>query len=154
MMELPDLRRRYAALLSARSGWDSVWEALSELFLPFRWKKDSDRRQGVKINPRLVNSCGVLAARVLAAGLQGSMTSPARPWFRIGLKGEPDDGKLGAWLDELTTRMQQFLHESNFYNSIHSLYADLAVFATALLIETADENGLKFFLVPPGDYLS
>lgn len=107
----------------------------------------------MKINPKLVNSCGALAARVLAAGLQGGMTSPARPWFKIGLKGYADAGALNAWLDEVTQAMHLALHESNFYNAVHGLYADLCVFGTALLVETADADGLKFFLVPPGDYV-
>lgn len=152
-MELTAIRRRYASLLAARNPWDSIWESLSELYLPCRWKKGSNRREATKINPRLVNSCGVLAARVLAAGLQGGMTSPARPWFRLGLKGRPDAGALNGWLDEVTERMSLSLHESNFYNAVHGLYADLAVFGTALLVETADADGLKFFLVPPGDYV-
>lgn len=150
--QITALHSRYSSLLGARSSWDALWESLSELFLPFRWKQ-GDRRQGVKVNPRLMNSCGVLAARVLAAGLQGGMTSPARPWFKIGLKGNPDAGELNTWLDELTQRMHLVLHESNFYNAVHGLYADLAVFGTALLVETADADGLKFFLVPPGDYV-
>ncbi|MBD5608562.1 MAG: hypothetical protein HDQ93_06910 [Desulfovibrio sp.] len=155
MLDINRLSQRYAALKDERSGWDEVWRAISELFLPDRFRDDRDdtayRRP--RISSRLVNSCGVLALRTLAAGMQGGMTSPARPWFRLKLKSEEEAEGANAWLDETTTRMQSILHESNFYNAVHGLYADLGAFGTGLLIETADENGIVFHLARPGEYV-
>ena len=44
-------------------------------------------KEPVILNNRLVNSVGVLDMRTLAAGLQGGMTSPVRPWLRAGAAG-------------------------------------------------------------------
>lgn len=93
--------------------------------------------------------------RTLAAGMQGGMTSPVRPWFRLTLKDRDEGGESGlnAWLDEVTQAMQSVLHNSNFYNAVHGLYADLGTFGTGLLVETADADGINFHLVRAGEYV-
>lgn len=155
-VNVEELQVRYEQLKTERSGWDTAWQGLAELFLPTRWRSDTDNsaHQSPKINGRLMNSTGVLAMRTLAAGMQGGMTSPVRPWFRIVLadRTQQADG-LNAWLDEVTEAMQGVLHRSNFYNAIHGLYGDLGTFGTALLVETADEDGLHFHLVRAGEYV-
>ena len=156
-VDVNELARRYEALRTERSGWDAAWRSLAELFLPCRWRSDTDTtaHQSPKLNGRLVNSAGVLAMRTLAAGMQGGMTSPVRPWFRLTTKGDDIAGMpgLNAWLEEVTSRMQRVLHESNFYNAVHGLYADLGTFGTGLLIETADEDGIHFHLIRAGEYV-
>lgn len=155
-VDVNKLAVRYQQLKSERSGWDAAYHQLAELFLPTRWRSDSDTsaHRDPKINSRLVNSTGVLAMRTLAAGMQGGMTSPVRPWFRIVMRGNPDrQPGLNEWLDDVTESMRMVLGQSNFYNSIHSLYADLGTFGTALLIETADEEGVHFHLVRAGEYV-
>ena len=156
-VDVNELARRYEALRTERNGWDAAWRSLAELFLPCRWRSDTDTtaHQSPKLNGRLVNSAGVLAMRTLAAGMQGGMTSPVRPWFRLTTKGDDIAGMpgLNAWLEEVTSRMQRVLHESNFYNAVHGLYADLGTFGTGLLIETADEDGIHFHLIRAGEYV-
>lgn len=162
-MDIIQIQRRWQALKSERSGWDRSWASLAELFLPERWHADSDESShpSPKLNSRLVNSAGVLAMRTLAAGMQGGMTSPVRPWFRLALKNRDAAGQsrvqagrgAGKWLDEVTEAMRAALHQSNFYNAVHGLYADLGTFGTGLLVETADADGLHFHLVRAGDYV-
>lgn len=152
------LDARYETLRSERSGWDSAWQDLAELFSPTRWRADTDNtsHKEPRINSRLLDSTGVLGMRTLAAGLQGGMTSPVRPWFRLRLahdNGSSQPSGVNAWLDEVSERMRILLHQSNFYNCIHSLYADLGTFGTGLMYEDADENGLKFQRVPAGEYV-
>lgn len=150
------LQRRYVQLKTERSSWDTAWRSLAELFLPYGWRSDSeqDAHKAPRLNTRLLNSAGVLAMRTLAAGMQGGMTSPVRPWFRLTLKGgDKEASGVHAWLDEATQAMQSVLHMSNFYNAVHGLYADLGTFGSGLLIETADADGLHFHLVKAGEYV-
>jgi len=156
-LDVSKLNARYESLRTERSGWDSAWADLAELFSPTRWRSDTDttsHRQPV-INGRLVDSTGVRAMRTLAAGLQGGMTSPVRPWFRLRLAHGQDKQEPGInmWLDEVTERMRLLLHQSNFYNKVHGLYQDLGTFGTGLMVETADEDGLKFHRVAAGEYV-
>ena len=158
-LDVLKLQARYEALRSERSGWESAWADLAELFSPTRWRSDTDDTAHKRpvINGRLVDSTGVRAMRTLAAGLQGGMTSPVRPWFRLRLAHEHEQDKpepgIHKWLDEVTERMRLLLHQSNFYNCIHGLYQDLGTFGVGLMIETADEEGLKFHRVSCGEYV-
>ena len=156
-LDVTKLNARYESLRTERSGWDAAWADLAELFSPTRWRSDTDtsaHKQPV-VNGRLVDSTGVRAMRTLAAGLQGGMTSPVRPWFRLRLAHEQDkmESGINMWLDEVTERMRLLLHQSNFYNCVHGLYQDLGTFGTGLMVETADEDGLKFHRVAAGEYV-
>lgn len=159
-MDLTRLQARWQSLRSERSGWESAWRDLALHFLPMGWRHDADSQGGKRpliLNNRLLNSVGVLDMRVLAAGLQGGMTSPVRPWFRLGPAGADQDGttargSMGAWLDEVTRRMQMLLHQSNFYNAVHSLYADLGTFGTGVMLETMGPDGLHFTVLRAGEY--
>ena len=141
-----------------RSPWDSAYADLALHFSPTKYRSDASSdppRNPQILNSRLVDSTGVLDMRTLAAGMQGGMTSPARPWFKLTLQDEealsaPDAGK---WLDDVTRRMQSVLHRSNFYNAAHALYSDLGTFGTGLMIEVADWDGLHFFVVNAGEYV-
>lgn len=155
-VDINKLNQRYQALRNERSPWDVAWRDLAEHFLPTKFRADSDSstRKPEVLNKKLVDTTGILDMRTLAAGMQGGMTSPVRPWFRLTLEDESDHtGEIGAWLDEVTKRMQALLHRSNFYNATHSLYADLGTFGPGLLIETADWDGLHFKLIPAGEYV-
>lgn len=155
--DVNDLNQRWQALRDKRSSWDTAWSDLSRHFLPFKFRSDSDTEAGRKpevLNKKVVDTTGILDMRTLAAGMQGGMTSPVRPWFKLSLEDEEAAKRheAGEWLDDVTRRMLALLHNSNFYNSIHGLYADLGTFGTALMLETADWSGLNFQLVNAGEY--
>jgi hypothetical protein len=84
-----------------------------------------------------LDSVGKLSRRTASAGLHGGMTSPARPWFRLGL---PDDDltkypPVKMFLDELQRRMRRVFSRSNFYLVIQQIYDELLTFGTALMLE-------------------
>ncbi|WP_300923086.1 portal protein [uncultured Desulfovibrio sp.] len=154
------LSRRHRQLLRRRAPREGAWRSLAEHFLPTRFRLEAARGgegdgQGPMLNSRLVDATGILAMRVLAAGLQGGLTSPARPWFRLSL----DDADLAKsrqgqeWLDECADRMRVVLHRSNFYNVMHTLYAELGTFGTAFAFELADPRwGFSFVPLCAGEY--
>lgn len=152
------LSRRYDSLLRRRAPWDSAWQSLADHFLPTRCRLNPQAdvaEEGPMLNRGLVDATGILAMRTLAAGLQGGLTSPARPWFRLSL----DDTELArsragqAWLDEVATRMRSVFQRSNFYNAMHTLYGELGTFGTAFVFELADpQNGFRFVPLCAGEY--
>ena len=152
------LSRRYESLLRRRSPWDSAWQSLADHFLPTRCRLNPQAdaaEEGPMLNRGLVDATGILAMRTLAAGLQGGLTSPARPWFRLSL----DDTELArsragqAWLDEVAKRMRSVFQRSNFYNAMHTLYGELGTFGTAFVFELADaQNGFRFVPLCAGEY--
>lgn len=148
------LSRRWHALCQARQPWDRAWQEVAAHFLPTR-RRLHDGRQPPLLNGNLVDATGVLALRTLAAGLYGGMTSPARPWFRLectdmDLGRDPDARR---WLDAVTARMRVALHRSNFYNALHTLYAELGAFGTAFMFALGDvEHGIRFVPLHIGEY--
>ena len=156
--EVARLSRRHRELLRRRAPWEGAWRSLAEHFLPTRFRLDAEQNgegRGPMLNSRLVDATGILAMRVLAAGLQGGLTSPARPWFRLSL----DDAELAKsrqgqeWLDECAARMRVVFHRSNFYNVMHTLYAELGTFGTAFAFELADpRHGFSFVPLCAGEY--
>ena len=156
--QIQDLHRRYQRLLRERAPWDEAWRQLSRHFLPMRYRaaQDAARVNKPMLNRDMVDATGIFALRTLAAGMQGGMTSPARPWFRLA----PDDADLTGsraarlWLDTVTERMRIVFHRSNFYNAMHALYAELGAFGTGLLYELADERGgFRFITCTAGTYV-
>lgn len=152
------LSRRHDALLQRRAPWDAAWQSLADHFLPTRCRLNPQTdatEEGPMLNRGLVDATGILAMRTLAAGLQGGLTSPARPWFRLSL----DDVELArsragqAWLDEVATRMRSVFQRSNFYNAMHTLYGELGTFGTAFVFELADPvHGFRFIPLCAGEY--
>ena len=135
-----------------------AWQSLADHFLPTRCRLNPQTdatEEGPMLNRGLVDATGILAMRTLAAGLQGGLTSPARPWFRLSL----DDVELArsragqAWLDEVATRMRSVFQRSNFYNAMHTLYGELGTFGTAFVFELADPvHGFRFIPLCAGEY--
>ena len=157
-VDVQALSRRHDSLLRRRAPWDSAWQSLADHFLPTRCRLNpqaDEAEEGPMLNRGLVDATGILAMRTLAAGLQGGLTSPARPWFRLTL----DDTELArsragqAWLDEVATRMRSVFQRSNFYNAMHTLYGELGTFGTAFVFELADpQHGFRFIPLCAGEY--
>ena len=169
MVDIKSTILRYNSLLARRSQWDVAWKELADHFLPLRMNTNSyagkDQRGGYGIlNNKLMDSTGVLDMRTLAAGLHGGMTNPSRQWFSLkihrenfGLYADPPVSDattpIDAYIDDVSEAVRIALRKSNFYNSVHSLYSDLATFGTALMLETMTDFGLMFDLARPGDYV-
>ncbi len=153
------LSHRFSKLLDVRSSYEPAWRDLADHFLPTRYRdvgKNPDAWRKMPIlNDKLVDSTGILAMRTLASGLQGGMTSPARPWFQLTLT-DPDlaaHGHIKEWLAAVTKQMRKLFNTSNFYNAVHTLYGELGTFGTGFMLELADfENGFRFVPFCAGEY--
>ena len=151
-------QRRLKAMRAERQSWEPHWRELSDNILPRRGRflytpNAGDR--GRKLNGKIVNSTGTLAARTLGAGLVSGVTSPARPWFRLTLS----DKKLArlpavrAWLDTVQDVLLRIFAASNFYNAIGVAYEELGVFGTAAIVVLEDyEDVVRFYTLTIGEY--
>ena len=151
-------QRRLKAMRAERQSWEPHWRELSDNILPRRGRflytpNAGDR--GRKLNGKIVNSTGTLAARTLGAGLVSGVTSPARPWFRLTLS----DKKLArlpavrAWLDSVQDVLLRIFAASNFYNAIGVAYEELGVFGTAAIVVLEDyEDVVRFYTLTIGEY--
>jgi hypothetical protein len=144
-------------LAEERSSFIDHWRDLGDYIRPRRTRFFvSDSNRGDKRNQKIVDSTATLAARTLRSGMMSGITSPARPWFRLGTP-EPALAEVGAvkdWLYEVTQRMSAIFLKSNLYNALPNVYGDLGVFATAaMLVEEDFENVMRFYPFPAGSYM-
>ncbi len=161
-MQTLDLRRhcerRLAALDRERASWFAHWRDLSDHILPRRGSflgpvHRTDR--GNRLNGKLLDSTAMLAARTLSSGLMAGLTSPARPWFRLGI-GNPrlsEIPEVRAWLDDVASRMFRVFARSNLYHALAVVYEELGVFGTAAMVVTEDRKEIvRAYPLTAGEY--
>lgn len=135
---------RHSSMKSERSSFFSHWGDVSQILLPRSGRFFiSDRNKGGrdKYN-RILDNSATRALRVLGAGLMAGATSPARPWFKLGV---PDPSlnrfhRVQLWLDDTTERMHRAFAKSNTYRVLHQMYEQLGAFGTAVSIVLPDFN--------------
>ncbi|SME88371.1 portal protein [Desulfovibrio gilichinskyi] len=147
---------RLKTLRQERSSWEGHWREISDYILPRKGVYDGIiPNDGSRKNNRIIDSTATRALRILAAGLQGGLTSPARPWFRLGL-ADRDMSKhksVRDWISNVEAVMYRALARSNFYSCIHSLYTELAGFGTGILYCEPDvDQGIRFRTLTAGEY--
>lgn len=129
---------------AAQSSWRAHWSLLSQNFQPRRFKwfvTPNDASRGTMQNGYIVDETGLLAARYLAAGMLTGLTSPTKPWFRLGLEDPSLDSSLNVklWLSEVERRMFRVLAHSNYYQAMATFYLDEAIFGSATKIMYEDD---------------
>jgi Bacteriophage head to tail connecting protein. len=158
-MRMEDLRKvqgRFREVWSERQDWEPSWKGIRRMILPFRGQFDDENpKDGRNRAKDLLNGSAMRSARTLAAGLQSGVTSPARPWFRLSVS----DMELGdlesvrGYTDEVERRMMGIFARSNLYNSLHSLYLELAGFATGAMMIVEDfRTGIRCRTFTAGEY--
>lgn len=133
-------------------------EEIRDYILPRTGRFDDQKKPGEEDVDRydmILDATATRSLRVLAAGMQGGLTSPARPWFRLGLYDESlmDIKPIAAWIDDVQKRMYALFARSNFYNSIHKLYKEEAGYGQAVCIVEEDPiDTVRFTVLTCGEY--
>lgn len=136
MPTITSYNKRLEALRSERSTFMPLYMELSDYHLANRGRfLVSDRNKGHKRNTKQINNTSRLASRTLASGMMSGITSPARPWFRLGSgdKKLDDVTAVKMWLYQVQTIMYKIFSSSNFYNTLHQMYSELGVFGTGAM---------------------
>jgi hypothetical protein len=145
-----------ARLISERGTWDEHWRDLADHFAPRSSRFNSgDRNKGGKKNAKLLTASPARAARTQSAGMFTSVTSPARPWFILGLE-DAERGKfqpVKEWLDDCTRRIRDIIAGSNFYKAAPAMMRDLGVFGTAAVhVDEDPDDVIRCYNYPIGSY--
>lgn len=151
--------RRLAALERERSSWFTHWQELSRYILPRRGRflvAPNQGDKGAKLNSAILDETGTFAARTFAAGMMSGITSPARPWFRFTL-GNRDPRRqsnaVRAWLDDVRQVTLDAFARSNAYNALGSIYEELGVFGTGvMLVDEDEEDDIRCYALTVGEY--
>lgn len=134
--------RKTDELKSRRSGFEKLWQEISELVLPRKADFTVRQSAGAGRTRKLFETTAVAAAETLAAGMHGLMTNPAGKWFSLNVPKFKDDPAVAEW----AARAEQVVSDeivrpaAGFATNIHEVYLDLAVLGTAGLYVGWNEN--------------
>lgn len=152
------LEARMGSLRTWRWSWWSYWAVIATFILPrrYHWLVVANRMtKGAPINDAIIDSTATLAMQTCAAGLWTGLTSPSRPWFKLGIalpwvQLSPD---AKEWLEDTEQRINTVLAQSNFYNTMAQAFQDVATFGTAPVIIYEDfEDVIRCYLPCAGEY--
>lgn len=137
----------------------SLMKDVSQYILPRKglYTSDGDKPHE-KVGSRykkILNSTATRASRLLASGMQGGLTSPSRPWFRIRTENPSlySVEEVAQWCQMTEDIMYAVFNGSNFYSSVHSIYGDEGGFGQGVLFEEEDPfTTIRFTVSPPGEY--
>ncbi len=157
MATIRSYNKRLEALRSERSSFIPIYRDLSDYHLAHRGRfLSSDRNKGYKRNTRQYNNSSRMAVRTLASGMLAGITSPARPWFQLSTGDASLDSTAAVkqWLHQVQKIMYRVFAKSNFYNSMHNVYAELGVFGTAPMAVYHDfQNVIRCKPFTAGSYM-
>jgi hypothetical protein len=152
------LESRMNSLRNWRYSWWVYWSVLARFFIPRRyvWLVVANRMwRGSPLNDAIIDSTGQLAVRTCRSGMWTGLTSPSRPWFKMGiaLPWVKLDADAKMWLESTEQRIYTVLEQSNFYDRMAQLFEDLVTFGTSPIVVYEDaEDVARFYLACAGEY--
>jgi len=155
---ISEYNQHYLHIEEQRQEWETHWSEITDYILPrrgFYSSKGFQANKGEKRHDNIIDGTATRALRVLAAGMQGGLTSPARPWFRIGLVDEELEQfkRVKLWLADVEKILYRTYSRSNFYHAIHSTYTELGGFGTAALFQQEHpQRDVHFIVLTAGEY--
>jgi head-to-tail connecting protein len=162
--QAPDPERivkRAQALLTKRANVDNLQQELADYFIP-RKAVITERRasEGEELTERVWTSVPIRANELLAARMQGALTSPSVRWYSLKTRDERNNELFAVkeWLAAVEDRMYLAMRQSNFNQEMGEVYLDLGAFGIgAVLIEEHPKeipgfNGFLFVGMAPGTY--
>ena len=154
-------RRRYArkqALWTEREAgaWVEHWRDIAQYQYPRAGKFDtSDTNRGGKKHTLVYDNTAIFSRRTLAAGMMSGVTSPARPWFRMGLSDKDlmEFDPVKQWLHDTAQLMRAVFASSNTYGALQQGYEELGAFGTWANIILPDfDNVIHHYPLTIGEY--
>lgn len=144
-----------------RAFWDPTWQDISDYMAPRKSNILREREPGRRQTDHMFDATPVKANELLAASIQGSLTSAAIRWFSLRVRSIAlkDNQDINRWLEQASAIMYDALRQSNFASEIHEAYLDLGAFGTAGIFVPEPEvsaskgfSGLRFQALPIGGY--
>jgi len=159
--EVKKYRKRFKDLRNEQSSWRSHWDDIARFTLPRKGKfltslDAKDKVDGNKRHQKIINGTGGEGLKILAAGMQGGMTSPSRPWFVLTLRDDElmEYQPVRQWLTDVRDIILGVYARSNFYGSMHNIYKELGCFGVASQLQEEDfKTMIRFRPFTIGEYM-
>lgn len=137
------VKKRLSAMESNRGTWEDHWQEILDYVMPRKADVTLVRAKGEKRTDVLFDSTAITANTLLAASLQGTLTSPSLPWFSIKLRDKVvnEDHRVQMWLEDTARRMYDAFNDANFNTEVHEMYLDLTSIGTGCLFVEEHKDG-------------
>ena len=137
------IKKRQSRMEADRQTWEDHWQQILDYVMPRKADITFTRSQGESRTDILFDSTAITANNLLAASLQGTLTSPSLAWFHLKLRNEElnNQREVQLWLEDTARRMYDMFNESNFNTEVHEMYLDLTSIGTGAIYM---EMGIDF----------
>tara|TARA_S200002703_G_scaffold160089_1_gene176885 strand:+ start:7153 stop:8850 length:1698 start_codon:yes stop_codon:yes gene_type:complete len=153
---IQQMQDRWHRLDTIFSSWRSHGMELSRNYLPWSgrfWVED--RNEGWMRNQDQIDNTPARAIRILSAGLTAGASSPARPWFRMGVR-DPElmrKHSVRTFLDDVTRIILKTFSGSNVYRALQQIYTECPLYGTsAAILVPHPERGVHMHVLPFGQF--
>lgn len=141
-MERKPFQDRFLTLQKEASTWKPAWTDIQRYIAPTRGVFDDVQANNGKAidHKTIINGHATRKLGTMASGLTSGLTSPSRPWFRIGLADDElmDYEPVKEWLGIVQSRMMSVFSKSNFYGAMPTIYGEVGGFGTGAQIILPD----------------
>lgn len=154
--------RRYAAYNQHLQLWLPTWAQLTKYITPRKSNIEGFKTPGTLQTEEVMDSTAIHANELLAASMQGSLTSGSIKFFYYRIRGLANgvDQETDVWLETNGELSYDELKQSNFSAEAHEFYSDLGCVGTAVMFIEQREpkpgqpwTGLRFKTLAPGTYV-
>ena len=153
------VKKRLSSMEASRNTWEDHWQEILDYVMPRKADVTTVRSKGQKRTEVLFDSTAITANTLLAASLQGTLTSPSLPWFSIKLRDKAlnEDRDTQLWLEDTARRMYDAFNDANFNTEVHEMYLDLTSIGTGCLfveesIKGFEDGGVHFKTLHINEY--
>lgn len=154
--KIRELKRRRKSMDLEYQQWEPTFRSLRDAIMPSRGRFDvGGKAADVGLNKKIIDTAAMRGVRTLRAGLMSGMTSPTRPWFRLGLYDDDlmEKPAVKSYLETAQRRMYTVLKGSNLYGMLDQCYGDIGVFGTfAAIIVGHQTKVVHAMAMPLGTY--
>lgn len=153
--------QRWSELEQDQRSWLNLWQEIADYVQPRKGNIAFKRSSAQQQTEKLMDSTAPHANELLAASMQGALTSSAFRWFSLAIRDVDlkENHPIAIELQNCSDDMFAAFNESNHSSETHEVYLDGPCFGTAAIL--AEERrptlnvpggALRFTALPPGSF--
>jgi len=152
---------RHDDLKQEQRQWLSLWQEVADYAMTLKGNIAFRRSSAQQQTDRMFDSTAGHALELLAASMQGALTSAAFRWFSLTIAGVElkDNHDAAILLEQCSDDMFHAFNDSNFASETHELYLDTPCFGTGgIVVEErqptlyAPGGALRLTALAPGSF--
>lgn len=137
--------KRFNIMKQEAITWQPAWKDIQKYIAPtkgiFWGQSDTTPNLGTAIDHKtLLDGHATRSLNTLSSGMTSGLTSPTRPWFRLGVTdpGLNNFAPVREWLGTVQDLMMNVYSRSNIYGALNSLYGEIGGFGTGAMAVLED----------------